>query len=231
MNDTTFPPDLKRKFVSRMLVYLALIAVLLLGAAGTIAWPAAWVYIALTAVVSFGGGVWLARHDPALLRERLRPVVQRDQKGWDRIFMLAMTPLWLGWLVLIGLDAKRYHWSDMPLALQVLGFILLCAGSYLIGLTFKANSYAAPVVKVQTARAHQVVSTGPYAYVRHPPPTPPASAIAWCRASGEPPVRRLVLAGVGVSGDIAPCLSPFRLNLRPAARCKATPEGTNMSHQ
>lgn len=157
-----------RKFVRRTALSLVLLGLILFGAAGTLAWPAAWIYIGLTAVVSFGGGLWLARHDPALLRERLRPVIQRDQKRWDRVFMLAMTPLWLGWLVLIGLDAKRCHWSDMPLALQVIGFILLCAGSYLIGLTFKANSYAAPVVKVQTARAHQVVSTGPYAYVRHP---------------------------------------------------------------
>jgi protein-S-isoprenylcysteine O-methyltransferase Ste14 len=31
-----------------------------------------------------------------------------------------------------------------------------------------ANSYAAPVVKVQRERGHKVASTGPYAYVRHP---------------------------------------------------------------
>jgi protein-S-isoprenylcysteine O-methyltransferase Ste14 len=33
---------------------------------------------------------------------------------------------------------------------------------------FRENSFAAPVVKVQSARAHRVVSTGPYALVRHP---------------------------------------------------------------
>jgi protein-S-isoprenylcysteine O-methyltransferase Ste14 len=52
--------------------------------------------------------------------------------------------------------------------LQVLGFALLCLGSYLVMLTFKANSYAAPVVKIQKERGHQVVTSGPYAYVRHP---------------------------------------------------------------
>jgi protein-S-isoprenylcysteine O-methyltransferase Ste14 len=35
-------------------------------------------------------------------------------------------------------------------------------------LTLKANSYAAPVVKIQKARGHTVATTGPYAYVRHP---------------------------------------------------------------
>ena len=32
----------------------------------------------------------------------------------------------------------------------------------------RKNSFAAPVVKVQTERNHHVISTGPYAFVRHP---------------------------------------------------------------
>ena len=71
--------------------------------------------------------------------------------------MAVMIALWIGWLVLMALDAKRYHWSDVPLALQVAGFVLLCLGSYLVWLTFRANSYAAPVVKIQKERGHRVV--------------------------------------------------------------------------
>ena len=33
---------------------------------------------------------------------------------------------------------------------------------------FRENSFAAPVVKVQAARHHRVISSGPYAFVRHP---------------------------------------------------------------
>ncbi|MEZ5827804.1 MAG: isoprenylcysteine carboxylmethyltransferase family protein [Hyphomicrobiales bacterium] len=168
MTETALNPELKRKLWSRTAIYLVVVAVLLFGAAGTVRWPAAWVYLALSAVMSIAGGLWLARHDPALLEERLGAVIQRDQKGWDRAFMLAMSVLWFGWLVLMALDARRYHWSDMPLALQVLGFILICLGSWIIGLTFRENSYAAPVVKIQKDRAHKVISTGPYSYVRHP---------------------------------------------------------------
>jgi protein-S-isoprenylcysteine O-methyltransferase Ste14 len=73
-----------------------------------------------------------------------------------------------GWLILMGLDAGRYRWSQVPFALQGAGFVLLCLGSYLVWLTLKANSYAAPVVKIQKERGHFVVTTGPYAYVRHP---------------------------------------------------------------
>lgn len=157
-----------RKFLRRTVLSLVFLGAILFGAAGTLAWPQAWIYLALAAIMSIGGGFWLARHDPALLAERLRPLIQRDQKRWDKLLMGVMLALWIGWLILMGLDAKRFHWSEVPLALQVVGVVLICLCSYVVWLTFKANSYAAPVVKVQRERGHQVVSTGPYGYVRHP---------------------------------------------------------------
>jgi len=149
-------------------VSLLFLGVILFGAADTLNWPEAWIYLALSAVMSFGGGFWLARHDPALLAERLDSLIQRDQKRWDKILMVVMLALWIGWLILLGLDAKRFHWSDVPLPVQIAGFVLVCLGSYVVWLTFKENSYAAPVIKIQKERGHLVVSTGSYAYVRHP---------------------------------------------------------------
>jgi protein-S-isoprenylcysteine O-methyltransferase Ste14 len=159
--------DLMRKFIIRTTLWLIRLAVLLFGAAGTIHWPQAWIYLAWAAAISFGGDFWLARHDPGLLNERLGSFVQRDQKGWDKIFMVTVLVLWFAWFALMGLDV-RYHWSDVPLYAQVVGFLLLVLGCTLVGLTFKANSFAAPVVKIQKERAHRVISSGPYAYVRHP---------------------------------------------------------------
>ena len=167
-NEINVKSAVMKKLVSRTSFYLVFVALLLFGSAGTLNWPAAWIYLALSAIVSIGGGIWLARHDPALLAERLKPVIQREQKGWDKLFMIIMMALWFGWLVLMGLDAGRFHWSRVPLFVQVAGVGLIGLGSYLVGLTFKANSFAAPVVKIQKERGHQVVTTGPYAYVRHP---------------------------------------------------------------
>jgi protein-S-isoprenylcysteine O-methyltransferase Ste14 len=82
--------------------------------------------------------------------------------------MSILLALWCGWLVLMGLDAGRFHWSRVPLGGQILGVGLIAVGSYLAWLTFRANSYAAPVVKIQKERGHRLVSTGPYAYLRHP---------------------------------------------------------------
>ena len=159
---------LMRKLVRRSAGSLVFLGVILFGAAGTLDWPEAWIYLALTAAMSFGGGLWLARHDPALLRERLGSLIQRDQKRWDKILMPVMLVLWTGWLILMALDAKRFHWSEIPPSLHIMGVVLIGLGCYVVWLTFKANSYAAPVIKIQKERGHLVVSTGPYGYVRHP---------------------------------------------------------------
>jgi protein-S-isoprenylcysteine O-methyltransferase Ste14 len=157
-----------RKFIRRTAVSLLFVGAILFGAAGTLNWPEAWIYLALAAAMSFGGGFWLARRDPALLSERLGSLIQREQKGWDKVLMVVMVALWTGWLILMGLDAGRYHWSEIPLALQGAGLALIGLGAYLVWLTLKANSYAAPVVKIQKARGHVVVTSGPYARIRHP---------------------------------------------------------------
>jgi protein-S-isoprenylcysteine O-methyltransferase Ste14 len=67
----------------------------------------------------------------------------------------------------MGLD-ERFHLSDMPRSLQALGLALLILSSFFIAWVFQTNSFAAAVVKVQSERGHSVISTGPYAYVRHP---------------------------------------------------------------
>lgn len=159
--------SLMRKFVRRTVASLAFVGALLFGAAGTLNWPAAWLYLALAAAISFGAGPWLARNDPALLAERLGSLFQPEQTAWDKVLMAVMLTLWIGWLAVIGLD-RRYHGSDVPLAMQGIGLALMCLASYLVLLTLKANSFAAPVVKIQKARGHAVATTGPYAYVRHP---------------------------------------------------------------
>jgi hypothetical protein len=80
--------DLVRKLITRTLLLLAFIGLLLFLAAGRLNWPAAWVYLGLVAAISLAGGLWLARDDPGLLEERLRPMLQRDQKPWDKWFII-----------------------------------------------------------------------------------------------------------------------------------------------
>jgi protein-S-isoprenylcysteine O-methyltransferase Ste14 len=153
-------------FISTAALTLVL-AIVLLSAAGTVHWPAAWGYLAEFSVLNLGVGLWLARHDPGLLAERLGSPFQRAQKTWDKVFMAVVMVLYFGWITLIGLD-ERWAISRMPTWLQWVGALLVALSMYVVFLTFRENTYAAPVVKIQRERGQTVVTTGPYAVVRHP---------------------------------------------------------------
>ncbi|HKM46701.1 MAG TPA: isoprenylcysteine carboxylmethyltransferase family protein [Terriglobales bacterium] len=143
-------------------------AALLFGAAGTVRWPAAWADLILFIAGAFWITLWLARHDPALLAERLKSPLQKGQPFWDKILILPLMVAWCAWLVLMGLDAVRYRWSVMPVWLQCAGAIMIVVSFWMIGRVFRENPFLAAVVRIQTERGHRVVSTGPYATVRHP---------------------------------------------------------------
>ena len=140
---------------------------LLFACAGTMHWPSAWVFLATCALLGPLCGWWLYRVDPALLAERLRPVLQKDQPAADKAFMIVFVIAMLAWLAAMGLD-RRTQFSDMPVAFQALGLVLFVLSTLFILWVFRENSFAAPVVKLQAERAQRVVSTGPYAHVRHP---------------------------------------------------------------
>jgi protein-S-isoprenylcysteine O-methyltransferase Ste14 len=148
-------------------MWTAGLGALLFLPAGTLHWPAAWLYLVTTAALGLAAGLWLTKVDPALLEERMKPMMQAGQPAADKKFMLAFGFAALIWFLLIGLD-RRWHWSDMPVILQSLGYALLLASSALMLRVVRENSFAAPVVKVQAERGHRVIDTGPYAWVRHP---------------------------------------------------------------
>ena len=157
-----------RRLIWQSAVWFACMAALLFIPAGTADWPAAWIYLAEMGLATLVITIWLARYNPALLAERMSPLIQRDQKKWDKLLMIVLIVLWCAWFMLMGLDAVRYGWSAVPPWAQALGAMAILVAMYVFFLTVRVNSFAAPVVKIQTERGHKVVSDGPYAIVRHP---------------------------------------------------------------
>jgi protein-S-isoprenylcysteine O-methyltransferase Ste14 len=152
------------KVVIQIVIFVAF-GLLLFIAAGTVQWPAAWVLMAETGAGGIALGLWLSRHDPSLLAERLSV---HYQAPWDKALVAALIVSSIGSFVLMGFDAVRFHWSEVPLSVRVLGAFLILLSIYFNYLVFRENTFAAPAVRIQTERGHRVVSTGPYAYVRHP---------------------------------------------------------------
>src|SRR6185369_1731235 len=83
----------------------------------------------------------------------------------QRIIMLLVSLGFIGLIVLPALD-HRFGWSSMPASLALAGDGLILLGWLAIFFVFKANSYAAAII--QLAPGQKIISTGPYALVRHP---------------------------------------------------------------
>ena len=156
-----------RLIVLQTAALFSVIALCLFLPAGTLTWLAAWMFILLFVGFFTGVNLWLSKHNPSLLKERVR-LRTSDQKGWDRALFPLLEGLIIGWLVFISFDATRFHWSTVSITFQAIGTLILLCSFYLLFLTFRENSYLSPVVRLQAERGQKVISTGPYRYVRHP---------------------------------------------------------------
>ena len=138
--------------------FVVAMGALLFASAGTLHWPGAWAFLSTSAILGPACGLWLAKTDPALLAERMR-LTAREQPAADKKFMLVFAVSAFVWLVAMGLD-RRMQASAVPLALQALGLAMYLLSTGFIMWVFRVNSFAVPVIKVQAARHHQVISRG-----------------------------------------------------------------------
>jgi protein-S-isoprenylcysteine O-methyltransferase Ste14 len=137
------------------------------GTAGTLAWPEAWLYLIFQLSFSTGMSVWLKKHNPDLLRDRMI-FLKRSARGWDKAILWISTVVFIPYLLLPGLDAIRYQWSSVPLPIRAFGFIGIGLSLVLIFRVMRENTYLSRFVEIQKERGHRVITTGPYRYIRHP---------------------------------------------------------------
>lgn len=154
------------KRVVAVFVIILVMDLLLFVPASTLAWPAAWILSGLYAIFLLAYVVWGTIKTPDLLKERSQ--VAENVKTWDKVLMAVYTVLLLATPVLAGLDVGRAQRPPVPMALQVLGLVVLVLSGGLIFWTILTNAYLGRMVRIQEDRGHQVVTGGPYRYVRHP---------------------------------------------------------------
>lgn len=162
-------PNAIKVWVS-FVIRMTLFAVMLMWPAGTLYWWEAWVIVGLWAIYGVVITCYLLRHDPALLVERLKLVpLHKEQKAWDKVIMLLFFIAGLGLYIVPGFDVVRYEWSEsLPLWMKILAMLIHLPCFVLLGWVMRENTYLAQVVKIDKARGHHVITTGPYALVRHP---------------------------------------------------------------
>lgn len=153
-----------------LFVRMSFFAVALMWPAGTWQWWEAWVIVGLWSIYGVAMTYYLLRHDPALLAERLKFVpLHEDQKNWDKVIMLLFFIAGIGLYLVPGFDVVRYEWSEsLPLWMKVLAMLVHLPCFVLLAWVMRENTYLSQVVKIDKERGHTVITTGPYALVRHP---------------------------------------------------------------
>lgn len=148
---------------------LALLAVvmglLLLVPARTVHYWEAWMYLSIFFAASALTTAFLARRDPALLERRMRGGPTAEKRPVERLIMAFTSIGFIALLVVPALD-HRFGWSDVPVFAIAAGDVLVAVGFYFIFLVYRENTFTSATIEV--AEGQKVVSTGPYAIVRHP---------------------------------------------------------------
>ena len=157
--------DLAKKTVLGFTHLIGVLGIVLLVPAGTFGYWQAWVYLFVFAVSAalITGYLWIK--DPKLLERRLKagPGAEKDRS--QKLIQLLASFVFIGAMVLPSLD-HRFSWSSVPLPVVALGDALVALGFLSVFLVFKENTFTAATIEV--APDQRVISTGPYAIVRHP---------------------------------------------------------------
>lgn len=153
-----------RTWVSVAIMAVVMTALVFLPA-GTLHYWQGWVYLALFFGLAIAITVDVRRRDPALLKRRLKGGPTAEPRPLQRVLMLGASIGFIGLLVVPGLDV-RYHWSAVPTWAVVLGDVLFVVGFGFVGRVYRENTFGAATIQV--AKGQRVISTGPYAVVRHP---------------------------------------------------------------
>ncbi len=148
--------------VVRMLMFPVFMALMVLLPAGTWHFLEAYIYFGALTLPLIAGIVYFYRKDPSLLEKRMKG---KERRGAQKVFVIFAALSIVGAFVIPGLD-RRFGWSELPLWLVIIGDVLVVLSYLFIFYVFKANAYASRVVEIQEGQ--KVITTGPYAVVRHP---------------------------------------------------------------
>jgi protein-S-isoprenylcysteine O-methyltransferase Ste14 len=148
-----------------LLFLLLAMAALLFVPAGTLDYWQAWMFLALYFASSLAITLYLMKNDPKLLARRMSGGPTAEKEPTQRIIMCIASIGFIGLIVVPAFD-HRFAWSHMPPYVAIAGDVLVVLGWLAIFLVFKENTFSSATIEL--APDHKVISTGPYALVRHP---------------------------------------------------------------
>ena len=157
--------DLHARTVRAGVRGFVVLAILIFLPAGTLSYWQGWAFLVAFTVCSTALTVYMVLYDEKLLERRLRAGPRAETRTSQKIIMVLVMLGFAAFMVFPVLD-HRFGWSPVPLYVSLIGDGLVILGYLFILFVLRENSYAASTIQV--ADDQRVVSTGPYALVRHP---------------------------------------------------------------
>jgi protein-S-isoprenylcysteine O-methyltransferase Ste14 len=157
--------SLKARAWLALAVLAVVMGLLLFVPAGTVHYWQAWVYLSIFTGASALTTLHLLRRDPALPERRMSGGPMAEKQPAQKVIMLCTSIGFIALLIVPALD-EHFGWSAVPLGGVVAGDVLVAIGFYLISLVYRENTFTSATIEV--AENQEVISTGPYAIVRHP---------------------------------------------------------------
>ena len=156
------------KVIVQLLIVVVIMPLLPLLISRVWDWWEAWIYAVISTVGFILSRALAAKRHPDILQERARSMELQDAKSWDRILAPVMALGSVVILIVAGLD-KLYGWtSPFSTMVKIVAFVVILLGYVLGTWALMENRFFSGVVRIQTDRGHQVVTTGPYRFIRHP---------------------------------------------------------------
>lgn len=154
--------SLKKMVAVRFSLLLILMGLVFFVPAGTFRYWQAWTYMAVLFIPMLVFVSYYLKKDPGLLERRMRT---REKEHKQKTIITLSLPVFIAVLLTPGLD-RHFGWSAVPPFVVIIADIIILAGYGLFVLVMRENRYASRVIEVEEDQ--KVISTGPYAVVRHP---------------------------------------------------------------
>ena len=157
--------DLNARAIRAGLRGFAVIAILIFLPAGTLHYWQGWALLITFTAASTALTVYMAVYDKKLLERRLRAGPWAETRTSQKIIIVLVMLGSIVFLVFPAFD-HRFGWSPVPAYVSIAGDVLIVLGYLFIFFVIRENSYAASTIQVMDDQ--RVISTGPYALMRHP---------------------------------------------------------------
>jgi protein-S-isoprenylcysteine O-methyltransferase Ste14 len=151
--------------VAGLIFLILVIALVIFIPAGTLNFPAGWIYFLVFSLSITFISFYFLKNNPALVDSRTRVGPTAETEMSQKIIQSFSSFFFIALLALPGFD-HRFGWSDVPFLLVIFANLMALLGFAGIFRVMLENSFLSSTIEV--AENQKVISTGPYAIVRHP---------------------------------------------------------------